>query len=168
MVLSNNAEHPKEGREQFLTEFEYVGTNDLSAFYCIPDALRCMETIHAGGVAGVMAHNHALVMEGRRILCDRLGVAPPAPEELIGSIATIILPAHDPDRQARLAQRSTKYHDALWDTLLHSWRIQVPVWTVPGSGSRTLRISAQLYNSVEQYEYLAEALASELAAEGRG
>src|SRR5262249_13870444 len=30
IVLSNNAEKPKPGRPQFLTEFDYIGTNDCT------------------------------------------------------------------------------------------------------------------------------------------
>ena len=48
-------------------------------------------------------------------------------------------------------------------------RIQVPLWSVggpwPGQGKRVLRIAAQLYNSLAQYQYLADALAKELKAE---
>ena len=42
--------------------------------------------------------------------------------------------------------------------------IEVPVWPVFGT-ERFLRVSAQLYNSIEQYVYLADALAEELERE---
>jgi isopenicillin-N epimerase len=165
LALSNDAEKPKAGRAQFLTEFEYVGTNDMTAFYAIPDALRVMGAMVEGGWTGLMRHNRELCLKGRDIICKRLGIQPAAPDDLIGSICTMILPRHPPELRARLATRPTKYHDALWDRLLEKWRIQVPVWTVAQTGHRTCRISAQLYNSLEQYEYLANALASELEAE---
>jgi selenocysteine lyase/cysteine desulfurase len=45
---------------------------------------------------------------------------------------------------------------------------QVPIWNwtlSTGQVVRILRVSAQLYNSIEQYEYLAKALKEELHAE---
>lgn len=170
LALSNDAEKPKAGRAQFLTEFEYVGTNDMTAFYAIPDAIRVMGGMVAGrdgasGWTALMRHNRELCLKGRDIICKRLGIEPPAPDGMIGSICTMVLPPHPAALRERLAQRPTKYHDALWDVLLEKWRIQVPIWTVAKTGHRTCRISAQVYNSVEQYEYLAEALATELEAE---
>lgn len=165
LALSNNAERPRPGRPQFLTEFDYVGTQDCTAFYCIPDALGLLGALLPGGFPEVMHRNHGLVVRARALLCESLGVSAPAPEAMLGSIATIELPPHPPGVQARVLARPTKYHDALADNLLDKWRIQVPVWSVAGSPHRTLRISAQVYNALEQYEYLARALKQELAEE---
>jgi isopenicillin-N epimerase len=177
LVLSNNAQRPIAGRDQFLTEFDYLGTTDQTAFMSIPASLRVMRdiaceflalpgttTIHDAWAA-IMAYNHSLAIQGRNILCNALRVQPPAPDSMIGSIATIILPDQPPDLMARLRQRPTRYHDALQDSLLDRHHIQVPVWSVPDRPLRTLRISAQLYNSLTQYEYLANALLEELARE---
>ncbi len=165
LALSNNAEHPKQGRSQFLTEFEYIGTQDMSAFYAISDAIRVMTAMLPAGWPQVMQHNHNLCLKARDLLCNALGMTPAAPDAMVGSICTMILPPHPKDLQARLSQRPTKYHDALWDVLVEKWGIQVPIWTVANTGHRTLRISAQLYNSLAQYEYLAKAIKTELQAE---
>lgn len=180
LVLSNNAEKPKPGRSQFLTEFDYQGTSDYTSAYSIPKAIDFLGR-EIGGALGqpvvsgdlrvgwqaIMNHNHELCLKGRDLLCRRLGISPPAPDAMIGSICTMILPAHDPARQARLAARPSKYHDALQDALLANHRIQVPVWGLAGRPERFVRISAQAYNAIGQYEYLADALASELEAERR-
>ncbi len=166
LVLSNNAEKPRAGRDQFLTEFDYVGTGDVSAVMCIPDAIAFMGSLLPGGWAEVMRRNHALAREGRDLLCGALGVSPAVPDEMVGCISTIPLPAAEAGLAARLAQRPSKYHDALQDRLIEKWRIQVPVWSVAGK-TRVFRISAQVYNTMEQYAYLAHALKEELAAEAR-
>nr|MCU0553115.1 hypothetical protein [Leptolyngbya sp. Prado105] len=44
--------------------------------------------------------------------------------------------------------------DALWEV----FKIEVPVIPWPDASKRMLRISAQFYNSLPQYEYLAKAL----------
>lgn len=168
IVLSNNAEKPRPGRSQFLTEFDYVGTTDQSAFLTIPDAITFMAGLMPGGWPALMASNRALLLEGRRILCESLSVAPPIPESMLGCLSTMPLPAHPPEVQARvLARHSARgYHDALQDILLEKWKIQVPIWNVAGK-TRVFRISAQAYNTREQYEYLARALREELAAEAK-
>lgn len=166
LALSNHAENGKPGRKQFLTEFDFLGTQDYTSLYCIPRAIDVMGSI-VSGWPEVMTRNHDLCLRGRRLVCNTLGVEPPAPEGMIGSIATIILPAHDAERTKRLRQRPSRYHDALQDCLIDKHRIQVPIWGLPNRPERFVRISAQLYNSMEQYEYLVEALKTELAVEGK-
>jgi isopenicillin-N epimerase len=165
VILSNNAEKPRPGRDQFLTEFDYVGTSDYTMFYAIKDAIAYMSSLIPGGYAEVMRRNRELVLKGRDILCRAIGITPPAPDSMIGSICTLILPSHDRARTERLKARPSRFHDALQDALLDKHHIQVPVWGLANKPERFLRISAQLYNSIEQYEYLAAALANELAIE---
>ncbi|MFA6546833.1 MAG: aminotransferase, partial [Limisphaerales bacterium] len=50
------------------------------------------------------------------------------------------------------------YLDALQDRLLAGFNIEVPVIPWPAPPRRLLRVSAQLYNSLPQYERLAEVL----------
>jgi isopenicillin-N epimerase len=174
LVLSNFAESPIAGRDHFLTEFDYTGTSDQTAFMAIRHSIRAMSEIAAAYFnlqdtkahwPAIMQHNHDLALRGREVLCKALNVEPPVPDSMIGSVATIILPAHPPQLMARLRQRPTRYHDALQDTLIQRHHIQVPVWSVDGRPLRTLRTSAQLYNSAAQYECLARALVEELERE---
>ena len=154
LALSNNAEKPKPGRPQFLTEFDFQGTADYTSFMSIPAAISFMNALLPGGFAAVMKHNHELCISGRNLICNKLSITPPAPDEMIGSISTMILP----DWMGPVPQRITKYHDATQDDLLHRYGIQVPLWGIPTSPARYMRISAQLYNTLEQYEYLASCL----------
>jgi isopenicillin-N epimerase len=48
--------------------------------------------------------------------------------------------------------------DALQDSLFFEHRIEVPVVPWPHPPKRLLRVSAQLYNTIEDYQRLAEAL----------
>lgn len=166
LVLSNFAEKPKPGRPFLHTEFDYVGTDDNTAYLCVGDAVRFMPTLAPGGWAEIKRRNRELVLHGRDLVCRAIGVEPPAPDSMIGCLTTIVLPAHDAERRARLAARPSRYHDALQDELLNKHRIQVPIWSV-ANGPRTIRLSAQLYNAPEQYEYLAQALKLELENERR-
>jgi isopenicillin-N epimerase len=167
LVLSNHAERPVTGRRHLHTEFDYIGTDDFTARLCIPEAIGFLGSLLPGGWAGNLEVNHELAARARLMLCERLGVAPPAPESMIGCMATIWLPPHDPQRHARLMARPTAYHDALQDALHTKHCIQVPIWAVPGETARFIRISAQLYNAWEEYEHLAGALMEELEIERR-
>lgn len=165
VVLSNFAEKPKPGRSQFHTEFDYIGTDDPTAYFAIADAIKFMGSLLPGGWEGVRRHNHELLKYGRQVVSRVLGTEPPAPESMLGSICTMYLPRHDAERTARLAARTSKYHDATQDELIRRHRIQVPLWSVAGTADRVIRISAQVYNSREQYDYLAAALEEEMARE---
>ena len=57
---------------------------------------------------------------------------------------------------------SVPYDDALWDALYLKHNIQVPVWALPGIHPRVMRVSAQLYNTIEDFERLADAIKTEL------
>jgi isopenicillin-N epimerase len=50
----------------------------------------------------------------------------------------------------------------LQDVLREKHRIEVPLISWPAPPQRVLRISAQVYNSLPQYELLAQALIKEL------
>ncbi|MCC6678767.1 MAG: aminotransferase class V-fold PLP-dependent enzyme [Phycisphaerales bacterium] len=164
LVLSNFAEKPKPGRPFLHTEFDYIGTDDYSACLAIGDAVEFMPTLVEGGWPAIRKHNRELVLKGRDILCRGLAIEPPAPDSMIGCLTTLILPQHTPELREKLAKRPSKHHDALQDAIIDRHRIQVPIWSVAG-GPRTIRLSAQLYNTVGQYEYLAGALREELARE---
>lgn len=165
LALSNFAEKPRAGRAQFVTEFDYVGTQDFTAFMAIPEAVAFMGSLFPGGWTDVMKHNRELCLAGRDALCRALDVEAPAPDSMIGSICTLFLPAHEPGLQARVLSRPSRHHDAMQEALMQRHRIEVPLWSVPAPVRRTVRISAQVYNSIGQYEYLAGALAEELERE---
>jgi isopenicillin-N epimerase len=168
LALSNSAERPRAGRAQFLTEFDYLGTTDCTALYCIPDAVQTMGAMMPGGWAEVMKNNRALCLHARDVLCAALNIQPTAPDAMVGCICSIVLPEHPPALAERLRQRPSRYGDALQDALLDRWRIQVPVWNwtlATGNVVRILRVSAQAYNSIGQYQYLAGAVREELGRE---
>ena len=141
-------------RSRFLIEFGWTGTWDPSACLSVPEALRFMEKLVPGGWPEIMARNHSLAVEGRNILCQALKIAAPCPDECIGSMASVPLPDA---RENELASQPL-FIDPLQDQLLARHGIEVPVIPWPGFPKRLIRISAQLYNSREQWQLLAGAL----------
>ena len=156
LTISHGMSFPLGDTTRFRHEFDWTGTRDISALCSIPATIDYMATLVDGGWPAIMQRNHDLVMEGRRILCERLGIEAPCPESMIACIATLRLPAgggagiplHEPD----------PLHKILQD----KHNIQVPVWSWPSPEGRYIRISAQIYNHIDEYHYLAEALAEEL------
>ncbi len=165
LALSNFAEKNKPGRKHLLTEFDYVGTGDVTPYLSIPAAIKFMGSLVPGGWPEVIRRNRDLVLRARQMLCRELAIEAPAPESMIGSTSTLFFPPHDPERNKRLMARPSKHHDALQDALIGKHKIQVPIWSIAGDGRRLFRISGQMYNSMEQYEYLAAALKEELEIE---
>ncbi len=157
LVVSHGANSPRTDRSRFLLEFEWTGTDDPTAWLCVPEALRFMESLAPEGWPGVMARNHALAVRARRILCDRLGVPASCPEAMLGSMAAVPLP------DAGEPARPPLFIDPLQDVLLEEFGIEVPVIPWPARPKRLIRVSAQLYNDVGQYEKLADALAEILS-----
>ena len=75
---------------------------------------------------------------------------------MIGSMAALSVPAL-PNLPAPSAMSALEL-DALHEALFRDHAIEVPVVTCPAHPGRLLRISAQAYNELEDYERLAEAL----------
>ena len=73
---------------------------------------------------------------------------------MIGSMAAVPLPGESVEAIAR--------QDTLQTTLLERNGIEIPVFAWQGGRSRILRLSAQLYNTVEQYQELARAVKAHL------
>ncbi len=160
LAISHGANSARSDRSRFRLEFDFQGTQDPSAWLAIPSALRFLEGRFPGGWSELREHNRRLALSGREQLCRALGVSAPAPDSMIGSLASVLLPGSH-RRKGRV------YDDALQDELVERFGIQVPVFFWPALGQRLLRISAQVYNREEQYIELARALAQLLADEAR-
>ena len=156
LTISHGHTYPLGETTRFRHEFDWTGTQDISGWCALPAVIEGMADLVDGGWEGVMQHNHELAIQGRDILCDRLGIEQPCPNEMIACISTIRLPGEI------LSKEKMHEPDPLHHILSEKYNIQVPVWTWPSPAGRYLRISAQLYNSIEQYEQLADALVNEL------
>ena len=164
LVVSHGANDDRPGRARFRAEFDWPGTADPTPYLALPAAIRYVGGLHDDGWAGLMAANRALARRGRDALCEALGVAAPAPDDMLGSMAAVPLPGIAATRAA--AER-------LQAELLEEDRIEVPVIAFPvraaaddGSGPAQLlvRISAQAYNRPAEYGALAAALAKRVGA----
>jgi isopenicillin-N epimerase len=121
-----------------------AGTFDPSAWLCAGESIRYMASLVDGGWPEVMRRNHELALRARDLLCARMQIDKPAPDEMVGSMAAF--PMSDGD--------FNELQDALF-----ARGLEVPIMPWPHFGKRLLRISAQLYNTIEDYARLATAIA---------
>jgi isopenicillin-N epimerase len=155
LAISHGANSRRTDRPRFLIEFGWTGTGEMSAYLSVPEALSFMGSLLPGGWPEIMARNRALALAARKILCASLKIAEPCPEEFVGSLAAIPIPDAPPGALPRLPVNEYP----LQEKLRLQYGIEVPIMPWPASPKRLLRISAQLYNSLPQYELLARALA---------
>ena len=161
LSISHGANSPRKDRSRFLIEFGWTGTWDPTAMLSVPFALTTIGKLLPGGWKEVMARNSALAIAARRIICEALEIPLPCPDEMIGSLASVPLPRAKSSKPSK----SPLYLDPLQDQLMKAARIEAPVIPWPAPPERLLRISAQLYNSLPQYELLAGTLRKILGRE---
>jgi len=154
LVISHGANSSRTDRSRFLIEFGWMGTSDPSPALCVPKAIEFVRSLRPGGWDEVMNHNRELALGARRVLCEALRIPLPCPDELIGSLASVPIP----DAPDSKPSNNPLYLDPLQDRLLEEFKIEVPIIPWPAPPKRLLRVSAQLYNSLPQYEQLAGAL----------
>jgi isopenicillin-N epimerase len=136
--------------ERYRVLFDWLGTDDISAWAVVPDVIRLVGAIEAGGWEAVMKRNHEMVTDGRRIIAEAVGTPLPAPDGMIGSMASVLLPdAEGPALVGDLSPRIDHLIDLGFVALVLNW---------PGWPSQLLRISAHLYNTIEEYSALADRL----------
>ncbi len=137
LVISHGANSPRSDRCRFLLEFDWTGTADPTPYLSVPLAIDWIS--EQLGWAELMANNHQKVIQARNHLCQTLEIAPPSPDQMLGSMAALPINA---------------------DTSLQTWlmntrQIEVPVF--PWQNHHILRVSAQIYNQPQEYEILAQA-----------
>ncbi|MBD2347253.1 aminotransferase class V-fold PLP-dependent enzyme [Anabaena subtropica] len=148
LTISHGANSLRTDKTRFRLEFDWTGTDDPTAYICVPEAIAFMGSLLSGGWTELMQRNHSLVLAARQLLCEAWGVEPPCPEEMIGTMAVIPAPTTLEGRDF------LSVHDELFD----KFGIQVQVVPWCESPRLLIRISAQIYNRLEQYKYLAKAL----------
>lgn len=178
LVISHGMNSARTDRSFFHLEFDWVGTNDPTAAICVGRAIEYLGSLLPGGWPALRAANHEKVVEARRRMLarwERAGhpVEAPVPEAMLGSMAALTLRDGGPgERDPRLQPMpdggdppgSALDLDPLQERLWRDHQIEVPIIAWPNPPKRLVRISAQLYNRLEEYDRLADALVADGAA----
>ena len=166
LSISHGANDLRVDRSRFRLEFDWQGTIDPTAWLTTPASIDGLgEAIH-GGWPALMASNRQLAISARDMLAEALHTPVQAPNSMTGSMASLRLPGGPFPRDEAERRMS------MIESALRGRRIEVPlmVWPFPwlvDSGDLPestefdllVRISAQAYNYLGQYERLASILA---------
>lgn len=144
LSISHGANAPLEDKTRFRHEFDWTGTTDPTPWLCIPKAIEFMGSLFPDGWPPLRDHNRELALGARRLLCDAMNTPPICPDEMIGSMAAVFLPdAISLDGLSPLYEKTG---------------IEVPIYPVLDGDRRVVRVSAQIYNHLDQYRFLVTAL----------
>ncbi len=150
LSISHGHNSNRTDKSKFQLEFDWTGTQDPSAWLSVNHAIEHIENSFSGGWEALMRANHELVLSGRDLLCEALNLTPPAPDQLLGSMATLPLPVP--------LAGNRDVPDPLQQRLFESHQIEVPLFSWPALNQRFIRISAQIYNRPEDYARLSQAI----------
>lgn len=151
VILSNDAYDldpaiARSDRSAFNHEFDYMGTDDRTPMLVVADAIEVLGSFFEGGIDELMQRNRAMCLEARDLLCDAMGTSPMVPDSMLGPLATIEVPAPGMDPRG------------LRERLMREYRIESMIVPNPGADTPMIRVSPQVYNSMEQYRYAGDAL----------
>jgi isopenicillin-N epimerase len=133
----------------FAAEFDWIGTRDALGQFSLPAAIAFRARF---GEPAIRAHNHALVMAASAMLAERWGTEVGAGEALTGSMRCVRLPGG--------FEVSAESAHALRWRLYDAHKVQVPVRD--REDGLWVRLSAQIYNEMADYERLGDAVTAEL------
>jgi isopenicillin-N epimerase len=133
----------------YLAEFDWPGTRDPSAHLTAPVAIELMEET---GLEAIRSYNHDLAWRGAHLLAERWDTPFATPDILVGTMATVMLPAR--------FGSTTDAAASLRDALLFEDQIEVQVHAF--RDRLFVRLSAQIYNDLDDVERLATAVARRL------
>lgn len=155
LTISHGANIVRRDRGRYLLEFDWMGTDDPTPWLSIPASMAFLERTWPGGISALRARNHALALRARRALLDLFGTPAPAPDHLLGAMASVLVP---------LPPTGTQPLDSDPLALALARRgIEVPLFSWSTPPKRLLRVSAQLYTRWSDFERLLAALREELA-----
>jgi isopenicillin-N epimerase len=181
LVISHGANSPRRDRSRFRLESDWTGSFDPTPLLCVPEALRFFDGLlpghdggrppkppgPAGGVSAWMEHNHAAALAARRTLCAALHLEPPCPDEMIGAMASLVLPVRAEPRVPD-AKGWLDPIDPLQHALFTRFGIEVPVFSFPPVEQKLVRVSTPAYVTPDDVDRLAAALATLGAVGERG
>jgi isopenicillin-N epimerase len=130
----------------FHAEFQWTGTRDVTPALATPAAIDFHNSL---GGAALMARNAALAREAAMLLAQRWRTEPIGPLEGFAAMATVRLPLADEPSGARA--------NALMRELSERHRISAAV--VALGSALWVRVAAQAYNAIADYERLSAVFA---------
>jgi hercynylcysteine S-oxide lyase len=127
------------GYKNFKEEFLYTGTRDYIPFITISEALKFRNWI---GDEKVYEYTYKLCNDASRMLINRWNTSSPVPFTMNGQMANVRLPCNTNEPKCYT-----------WDLNVYNKMEEKGIWfaAFDYKGVRYLRISCQIYNTIEDY-----------------
>lgn len=132
--------------EGYTQEFDWTGTKNPAPFFALNKAIEFYEKMDAQ--ASVKEYIRELSIAARALLEKRFDTTATAPSDIIGSMGVIPMPGN----QVNSLERANQIRYELY----HKYNIEIPIFFI--KDRLWVRYSAQIYNEISEYEYLAEVL----------
>jgi len=136
----------------FVERFSWQGVIDVSPRIMVAQTLAAVEAIHPQGWLGIYERNHQLAMVARKKVADRLGVKLPVPESMVGSMFT--LPLGRLNFSDEEMEKSPLHRG--YDYMVGKYGFGA-IFSQFGD-DYLVRVTCHLYNSLSDYDVLADAL----------
>ena len=130
------------GESPYATLFSWEGTKDYAAFLSMPSALTFRATY---GEENIMSYTRNLAAEGGALLAEALGTRMLVPQELLSSMVNVEVPTN-----------TSNCNPGFSKALLDEYNTYVPV--VVKSDRCWVRVSAQIYTEISDFQYIADSI----------
>lgn len=144
----------------FPSGFYWPGLADFSSWLALDEAIEFWDLV---GMEAARTYCNYLVCQAAEMLMDAWGTGLGIPLELTGTMALVRLPELAGLRRA--GEEYTYIHAEVIQNELYQRRIEVPVKVL--SGNLYVRISAHIYNHIDEYAVLQDAIIDMRDGKGR-
>ena len=103
-VISHGYNRPRQGYSRFQDLFDWPGTSDPTAWFCVAAAIDFLENLLPGGLTALTERNHRYAVAAQALLVEELAARPLCPPEMLGSMAAVEL-GDDPDPPGRFVDQ---------------------------------------------------------------
>lgn len=142
-------------KERWSAQFFWQGTEENTAPLCIEAAFDFVQDALQMTHEQVRLQNRSLLLQASKEICNILQIEPMAPESMLAGLCTFFL-KYGPEP----TPYGFNYFSPFGKALYEKYKIEVPTFRFGMSRPAWyFRISPQLYNQLEQYQYLAKAIA---------
>jgi isopenicillin-N epimerase len=143
LVISNNY------MNGFREEFEWIGTRNPTAYLTVTDSIDFYNSL---GQENIITYCHNLALQASKLIAEKTGAEIIAPADMTANMVSFCL--NTGVNGCSPIQNSNA--DELRKYFYHNYGIEVPFMNI--SNEILFRISAQIYNYLEEYEYFADKL----------
>ncbi|OBZ84790.1 hypothetical protein A0J61_07158 [Choanephora cucurbitarum] len=151
IINASYQHHPQPGTNTFQLEFAWPGTTDFTNFLCVEAALAFRKSI--GGEKAIMDYCHDLAVSGGQLAATILGTEVLENEEK--TLTTALVNVRLPINPAKI-QSDPTFIQLSVDELIYKHHCMASVFK--HNGQWYARLSAQVYNDLSDFEYVAKAL----------